>query len=259
MLNELAHREDSSRPTICAVNGDMKNSVNWISDVNSFNIYEGWYGGSLPGFANWADAVHKAYPDRRTGVSEWGAGANPTQHQDPPVQPKTDGPFHPEEYQNLLHETYWLAMKDRPFLWWKSLWNGFDFASDSRHEGGTPGMNDKGLTTYDRKLHKDAYYWYKANWSSSPVCYITSRRYRPRTVPATAVKVYSNCDTVELKVNGISLGTLTSPDRRFIWKDVTLSPCENKIEAVGKKGESAFPDSCVWFYENGSPCEEGSE
>jgi beta-galactosidase len=251
-LNRLAHQEDSSRLTTCAVNGDNEKAVNWISEVNSFNVYDGWYGGKLEGFAAWADDVHASYPKRGVGVSEWGAGANPTHHQEPPVHPKTDGPFHPEEYQNILHETYWLAMKTRPFLWWKSLWNAFDFASDCRHEGGTPGMNDKGLTTYDRKTHKDAYYWYKANWSTSPVCYITSRRYTPRTVSPVQIKVYSNCDKVEVKVNGVSLGSLTSPDRRFIWKDMVLKVSENKIEAIGWKGERTYSDSCTWVYDNGT-------
>ena len=33
----------------------------------------------------------------------------------------------------------------------------FDFASSRRHEGFTPGLNDKGLVTHDRKIKKDAY------------------------------------------------------------------------------------------------------
>ena len=41
----------------------------------------------------------------------------------------------------------------------------FDFAVSTRHEGGMPGRNDKGLVTYDRKTKKDAFYFYKANWS----------------------------------------------------------------------------------------------
>ena len=36
----------------------------------------------------------------------------------------------------------------------------------SRHEGGIPGRNDKGLVTYDRKVKKDAFYYYKANWNA---------------------------------------------------------------------------------------------
>ena len=53
----------------------------------------------------------------------------------------------------------------------------FDFAVDSRNEGDTPGRNDKGLVTYDRKTRKDAFFWYKANWTTAPFVYITSRRF----------------------------------------------------------------------------------
>ena len=42
------------------------------------------------------------------------------------------------------------------------------------------GRNDKGLVTADRKTKKDAFYFYKANWSEEPVLYITSRRYTER-------------------------------------------------------------------------------
>ncbi len=72
----------------------------------------------------------------------------------------------------------------------------FDFASAHRREGDTPGRNDKGLVTYDRKVRKDAFYFYKANWSDEPVVYITDRRFTERTEAATDVKIYSNCDRV---------------------------------------------------------------
>ena len=77
----------------------------------------------------------------------------------------------------------------------------FDFASDRRTEGDTPGRNDKGLVTYDRKTRKDAFYWYKANWrdwseADGKVVYITSRRFTNRTSATTEIKVYSNASSV---------------------------------------------------------------
>ena len=68
-------------------------------------------------------------------------------------------------------------MKERPFVWGTFVWNMFDFAVSTRHEGGIPGRNDKGLVTYDRKIKKDAFFFYKANWSDEPMLYITSRRF----------------------------------------------------------------------------------
>ena len=93
-------------------------------------------------------------PTRPFGISEYGAGAGITQHQDNPSTPDPVGLFHPEEYQSLFHEAYWIALKTRPFVWEKTIWNMFDFAADGRNEGDTPGRNDKGMVTYDRQTRR---------------------------------------------------------------------------------------------------------
>jgi beta-galactosidase len=109
----------------------------------------------------------------------------------------------------------------------------FDFAVDSRAEGDTNGRNDKGLVTYDRKTKKDAFFWFKANWSLDPVVYVTSRRFTPRTTATVPVKVYSNLESVELFVNGSSQGSKTAADHRFLWSNVPLTQGANTIEARG--------------------------
>jgi beta-galactosidase len=78
----------------------------------------------------------------------------------------------------------------------------FDFAADARNQGGEPGMNHKGLVTFDRKIKKDSFYLYKAWWSNDPFVYIAGRRYVDRTESKTEVKVYSNLPEVTLYVNG---------------------------------------------------------
>lgn len=52
----------------------------------------------------------------------------------------------------------------------------FDFGVPMWSRGGVPARNLKGLITFDRKIKKDSYYWYKANWSKDPVLYLTQRR-----------------------------------------------------------------------------------
>ena len=56
------------------------------------------------------------YTSRHGGfcVSEYGAGANPEQHEDNPQQPKPDGQWHPEEWQAIVHEAAWAAIKSAP-------------------------------------------------------------------------------------------------------------------------------------------------
>ena len=78
----------------------------------------------------------------------------------------------------------------------------FDFAADARNQGGEPGMNHKGLVTFDRKIKKDSFYIYKAWWSKDPFVYIAGRRYVDRTEKKTEIKIYSNCPEVTLYVNG---------------------------------------------------------
>jgi beta-galactosidase len=136
-------------------------------------------------------------------------------------------------------------MKARPFLWTKVVWNMFDFACDSRREGDTPGRNDKGLVTYDRVTKKDAYYWYRAHWSSAPVLYIAGRRHVERRTATVTVKVYSNLDTVQLAVNGVPRETLSRPDRLFRWTDIRLRPGENRLEARGTRGEDVYSDQVI--------------
>ena len=110
-----------------------------------------------------------------------------------------------------------------------------------------PGRNDKGLVTYDRKTKKDAFYFYKANWSDEPVLYITSRRFTERTNAVTDVKIYSNARSVELFLNGNSQGKRNDGTNDvFLWKDVHLSPGENRIEARAEREATQLVDRCAW-------------
>ena len=126
------------------------------------------------------------------------------------------------------------------------LGNVIGVAVDGRDEGDTRGRNDKGLVTYDRRTKKDAFFWYKANWSSDPVVYVTSRRFTPRTTATVTVKVYSNLDSVTLSVNGTSRGAATGADRIFTWTNVPLVVGANTVEATGMSGGAAVTDRVTW-------------
>ena len=155
-LTRLVTQEDPTRLSTSAANARDDEPSNWCTELNAINRYFGWYNGQLGEFGPWADNIHSNYPNRCIGVSEYGAGASIYQHSEEPVrEPENSGHYHPEEYENLFHETYWQAMQARPFLWCKFVWNMFDFAVAGRNEGDTPGRNDKGLVTYNRQVCKD--------------------------------------------------------------------------------------------------------
>ncbi len=248
-LKVTAHGEDPTRPTIAATSNNAMPQMNKIPDWLGWNIYPGWYSGwgSKDDFGKSLDSRRQ---DSRHGgicVSEYGAGANIAQHEQNPKQPVTTSQWHPEEWQAIVHETAWPAMKSRPFVWGTFAWIMFDFAVSTRHEGGMPGRNDKGLVTADRQTKKDAFYYYKANWSEEPVVYITSRRFTERTNAVTDVKIYSNASKVELLLNGISQGKRADGTNCvFIWKGVTLKPGKNQVEARAERNGKSLSDSCVW-------------
>ena len=145
-------------------------------------------------------------------------------------------------------------MKTRPYVWATFVWNMFDFAVSTRHEGGIPGRNDKGLVTYDRQIKKDAFYFYQANWSDEPVLYLTDRRFTERTNAVTDVKVYSNARRVELLLNGKSEGYHSNATNCvFIWKNVILKPGENQFSARAERDGKELSDACAWTLEPPQP------
>jgi beta-galactosidase len=204
VLNDLCHAMDPTRLTTLAcyaVCGPF-NKVAHISDIVSWNLYLGWY---VPGlFLNdlWVDFFHLVYPKRCLGYSEYGAEGMPNLHSSRPYRGD-----HTEEYQAKYHEYLIKFIEKRPWMWATHVWNMFDFAADARNQGGEPGMNHKGLVTFDRKTKKDSFYLYKSYWNPEPMVHICSKRYVDRTDAVIVVKVYSNQKAVSLYRNGELLET----------------------------------------------------
>jgi beta-galactosidase len=246
-LKILAHGEDPTRPTIAASDHLQWPEMPKIPDLIGWNKYPGWYFGTPGDFGPVLDRLR--YTSRHGGfcVSEYGAGANPFQHELSPRQPKANSQWHPEEWQDIVHEQTWAAIKARPFVWGSFVWNMFDFVVAARSEGGRPHLNDKGLVTSDRLLKKDAFYFYQANWSDRPMLYITSRRFTERTNSITPVKIYSNAKQIVLTVNGQRLGPAdTATNCVFTWQTVRLMPGTNTIAATADGRGRTLHDECVW-------------
>ncbi len=247
-LNALAKQLDPTRLTVAASRGnyDGAEPINSITDVIGYNLYKGWYESSPEDLGPSLDTLHRRFPHSAVCISEYGAGAGTSQHEVPPRHPDPAGPWHPEEWQAHVHEVSWAALTKRPFVWGTFVWNMFDFASDGRGEGERPGRNDKGLVTADRKVKKDAFFLYKAHWNPEPMVYITSRRYASRLAGETEVRVYSNCDSVFLTVNGKPVRVQPGSDRIFVWKNITLVQGENLIEVRGVERSKEVEDECIW-------------
>ena len=131
----------------------------------------------------------------------------------------------------------------RPFLWATHVWNMFDFAADARDQGGEPGMNHKGLVTFDRKIRKDSFYLYKAYWNPEPMVHICSKRFEERGQERIRVKIYSNQPEVALYQDGKLLEKRRAQkDQRVFVFEVSLSDGGNQFEAVAgdSRDEAVF-------------------
>ncbi|MGH2644595.1 MAG: glycoside hydrolase family 2 protein, partial [Chitinophagaceae bacterium] len=246
-LDSIAHKEDDTRLTTIATDIQIP-ALNHVSDLIAYNRYFGWYGGKFSDLATWTDKTHEENPDKPFALSEYGAGASIYQHEHDPQSVVPFSKFHPEEWQTKFHEASWAILKGRPYIWAKFIWCLTDFGSAMRNEGFSRAINDKGLVTYDRKVKKDAYYFYKANWNPAPMIYLTERRFIDRKNPKTDVKVYTNLGKAELFINGKSMGFRNADDlKRVVWDNIQLQSGINKLFVKAMSGGKEYSDSCEWI------------
>lgn len=231
LLNDLCHEMDKTRPTTMAhpFMLEHESPLIQITDIGSYNLYFGWYMGTLEQNDSFFDEYHEKYPKRIMGFSEYGADANVRFQTAHPEQ----GDYS-EQYQCLYHESLLGTIRRHPWMWATHLWNMFDFAADGRDEGGAHGLNQKGLVTFDRKIKKDAFYLYKATWNKEePFVHICGRRYIDRTEQETEVRVYSNQHQVTLMVDGQKVDELEG-ETVFVFK----------LPISGRHTVKAVADSC---------------
>ncbi len=205
-LQKLCKEMDPNRPTTlaCFAMCHPFHPVSKITDLVGWNLYLGWY---IPGlFLNdwWISFYHKIYPNRCLCYSEYGAEGMPNLHSSKPRRGDNT-----EEYQCKYHEFMLECFQRHPYMWATYVWNMFDFAADARNQGGEPGMNHKGLVTFDRKIKKDSFYLYKAYWTKEPFVYLAGKRYEYRAGEKTEITVYTNQKEVSLYHNGKKIETKT--------------------------------------------------
>lgn len=241
-MSDWFHSMDPKIITTCAICVGQENFCGAV-DAVAWNKYFSWRSADVDAAKFFTSAQEEAGATP-IGLSEYGSGASPIQHADPLYfsEYKLPGGYHPEEFQALCHEGYWIALKDRKDVWCKLVWQFSDMMSCIKSEGDTPGMNDKGMVTYDRQTLKDSYFFYKANWNPSPMLHICSARFTERTYAKTQVRVYTTLKDATLYLNGKKIGK-ARPDaiHRIVW-DVELAPGANNI----KVESGNLSESVVW-------------
>lgn len=273
-LNELAHARDPSRKTAirrCAFCSD-------IVDVYSPSIWAGWYRGV---YTEYREASEKEFNKVKHFLHvEWGGDSHARRHAEDPYAIATmikpgngsderagDSSFYSgpprfskdgdwsETYVCDLIDWHLKEQEKMPWLTGTAYWPFKDFSTPVRPENPIPYVNQKGVV--ERNMEKkEAYYVFQSYWTEKPMIHIYGHTWPVRWGAADSlkmVKVYSNCDEVELFVNGKSYGTRKRDSQDFPaaglrWM-VPLREGPNHFRAVGKHGRIQIDDNLVQEYQ----------
>ncbi|MBZ5585864.1 MAG: DUF4982 domain-containing protein, partial [Acidobacteriia bacterium] len=217
-LNDIAKQEDPTRATAAA---ETVEAFFGVTDVSGRNGY--FRGGNLYQLGGALDQLKREHAESRFLISEYGA---PNVERGSFGLGRTDT----EEYAALAHEVNNREYERRPWIAGSTIWVAFDYFQGNPHEG----------VTDEARYPKDAYYYYQSQWSGEPMLRIRSASHWQRGSAAQDVAVDSNCDEVELFVNGKSQGALRGPGP-FVWRQVAFA--RGSIRAVGRKGPATLEDS----------------
>lgn len=262
-LQAVAKQEDPTRPTIfadccedvrvsamagAAQVDEGTEKLAGAADMIGYNRYYGWYYPqplkAREQLAAQMDKFHIKHPTLPISISEYGAGAGLNQHSDNPTAGYINAIGRPQtmEYQSWLHEQSWPVIRDRPYIFGSYVWNMFDFASDLRNEGDSVDLNTKGLVSFDRKVKKDGFYYYQAQWSEQPVLHLNGAAYVDRPYSVNTVSAYTNNKSASLRVGGKDYGESACPDHVCTWANVALVAGPNQVTV--SSGELA--DKATW-------------
>lgn len=132
-------------------------------------------------------------------------------------------------------EEWWTIVADRPYIAGGFVWTGFDYRGEP-----TPYSVWPSVSSYFGILDlcgfpKDNYYYYRAWWRPEPMVHLFPHwNWAGREGQPIEVWAHSNCDEVELLVNGRSAGRKPMARNRHLAWSVPYAP--GRIEARGYRG-----------------------
>jgi len=223
-MKRLVKRLDPSRSVTLAMNGEWGSKVSLIMDVQGCNYLR----------LGDVDKYHETYPDHPIIATETGCAFSTRG-----IYTNDKEKGYVNAYGTMLPgwgstaEKSWRFWAKRPFVSGVFVWNGFDYRGEPEPYY-WPCVNSNFGIMDLCGFPKDNYYYYKAWWSKDTVLHIFPHwNWRGKEGEEINVWCYSNCEEVELFLNGKSLGKKKmEPNSHLEWK-VKYSP--GKLEAKGYK------------------------
>jgi beta-galactosidase len=160
-----------------------------------------------------------------------------------------------ESYICNLFDWHLKEMETMPYLTGAAQWVFKDFSTPLRPENPVPRMNQKGIVERDL-TPKEGYYVFQSFWAEKPMARIYGHSWPVRwgaKDEQKLVKVYSNCPTAELFLNGVSMGVKKRNSQDFPaaglrWL-VRFKEGQNQLKVVAKKDGVEVIDGTVIGYQ----------
>jgi Glycoside hydrolase family 2 C-terminal domain 5/Domain of unknown function (DUF4982)/F5/8 type C domain/Glycosyl hydrolases family 2/Glycosyl hydrolases family 2, TIM barrel domain len=131
-------------------------------------------------------------------------------------------------------EVAWQADRDNAYVGGQFIWTGFDYLGEPTPYDWPAKSSYFGIVD-TAGFAKDIYYFYLSQWSTTPTLHLLPHWNWPAG-STVAVMAYTNAESVELIVNGRSLGSQNlqaNGEMKLVWQ----VPFEaGVLQAVGKKG-----------------------
>ncbi len=272
-LHDLSHRLDPTRKTGIRRADFLKDVI----DVYSPSIWAGWYRGTYRDYKS--AALHWIQDTDHFFHMEWGGDSHPGRFSENPElalghvasgdvderhgdfrmsgglpRASRDGDWS-ESYMVNLFDWHLKEMETMEDLTGAAQWPFKDFSTPLRPENPIPYVNQKGLVQRDL-TKKESYYVFQSYWTEAPMVRIyghtwTTRHGEPSE--SKEVKVFSNCETAELFVNGESQGIRARNSKDFPaaglrWM-VQYVEGENQLRVVAQKQRTQVQDSLIVHYQ----------
>jgi len=251
-LMEVARQEDPTRPITCGITHmHLANESGFASQLDVC----GYNGGGGSCFMYEKD--HEAYPERIFLATEvphsfqtrgvyrthsWYRGQNPlggimkvpnlTEEEVFTNVPK----YYSSSYDNAMvrigARDSWRRTRDFPYLCGEFRWTGYDYLGETMF--GWPAKYWNFGIIDMCGFPKDTYYFYQSQWTKEPMVHLLPHwNWEGKEGTNIPIVAYSNCESVELFLNGESLGEKEMGDKMDLVWQVPYEP--GVLIAKGKR------------------------